>query len=159
MKKLIIIMLICLSGGATFAQSALSAATATYTAKSTPDTLVNADTSYLYNNSIYTTDYNVGWQCSIANVTGTTGGTVQAQGSDDNVNWYPVIGSATEMTTQTTTVTVSGLTAGSTQAFMYKWPSHQFAYYRVRFISSGTQTSVMTGRQYLRKKVVAITSP
>ena len=157
MKPLFLILMICLTATVSFGQKPLNAYSGTgYVAKSTPDTTVNTDTTYLANTSGYTTDYNVGWEATITNVSGTTGGTVTAQGSDDNINWYPVVSSALEMTTQTTTITVSGLTGGATKTFTYKWPSHQFTYYRLQFITSGTQTSVMTGAAWLRKKVVIV---
>lgn len=155
-------MLICLIASASYAQpvsapagTALHAYNSTFTVKTTPDTTVNADTTYLANISSLTTDYNVTYRGALQNVTGTTGGYIYAQGSDDYLTWYNVHRSGIESTVSTDSITVS-LTSGAVQTFNYKWPSHQYYFYRIVFRATGTQTSVMTGTADLRKKVVIV---
>lgn len=126
---------------------------------STPDTTVNVDTTYLvlankgdttgiqafneYEDLIYS------WSI-VPSISGTTTGTVTIEGSMTGVfsnstatisDWVVLISDVTQENTSSS-VSVSG----AAQAF-YRFilPKNQFKYIRIRFISAGTQTSVITG--------------
>lgn len=155
MKNILLILSLCLVSFGVTAQSTgsipLKAYNANFVAKATPDTTTNTDTTYLANVSALTSSYDVTYQVTLTNVSGTSTGTITTQGSDDGVIWYSVTGSTTEVAAQTLTVS---LTSAATMSPDWKWPTHFFAYYRVRYISGGTQTSVMVGKAWLRKRNV-----
>lgn len=154
MKKIIIIATIMLSGIMADAQTLtqpLLAYTAAYVRKSTPDTLVNTDSSYLATGAIQAF-YDMYFVVTNTKVSGTVGGTIVCQGSmtggTSNTEWNTIANNKAEAPFITDTFTATN----GTLRFEYHIPNHQFTYYRVRYINSGgTQSSVMTGTAYLRK--------
>ena len=108
------------------------------------DTTTNTDTSNLFTGAVL--GWNVGVQWVVKNVTGTTGGTVIYQGSNDNVNWYAVMTDTVICNSCLATVTVSGLTGAATTVKAALFKGFPFYYLRARYITSGTQTSYITGK-------------
>lgn len=144
----------------TFALTALNAAG---TVKATPDTTTNTDTTYLvlsdgstgikpyneYNDLVY-------YWSIVPGITGTTTGSIVLQGSmtgtfsasespiSDWVTLTPVTSYSTA-----DSVSYTSPAAGFTASRKYKQftiTTNQYKYHRIRFISGGTQTSVITGR-------------
>lgn len=155
MKKIIILVcgLIC----ATMAQAqsylqALKAYNAAFVYKPTPDTTVNTDTTYLVSGLI-DPYYDLSFVAINTKVSGTPAGSIIIQGSMDNF-----VSSVQTLTTNKaeaifTTDTVTAV--NGTTKIEYHFPNHQLSYYRIRYISSGTQTSVMTGTLWARKHSTA----
>lgn len=158
MKSILLIFLIALSGIMAHAQNLYlipQAYIGNFTLRTNgyPDTTVNADTSYLtVSSSALIGQYNVFIQGAVNNISGTTGGTVTCQGSNDFVTWYACSTSSVEPSGLTSSYTISSLTSAAVSSFGFYFPDHTFTYYRVRFISSGTQTSSVTGILWYRKR-------
>ncbi len=134
----------------TFGQSTrsgnLSAMTANGTLKSTPDTTVNVDTTYLYASRSDANQWDVTYEWSIVpSITGTTTGTIIVQGS--NTGTYAVVGDWVTLISDVTQYNGSSSISvtGSTTIGYFIFPRCQFKYVRIRYISAGTQTSVLTG--------------
>lgn len=108
------------------------------------DTTTNTDTSNLFTSSVL--GWNVGVQWVVKNVTGTTGASVIYQGSNDNANWYTVMTDTVVCNSCLATVTVSGLTSAATTTKAALFKGFPFYYLRVRYITSGTQTSYINGK-------------
>lgn len=118
------------------------------------DTTTNADTTYLVAGAL-TGYYDVVLHWINTQLSGTSGGTVIVQGSMVGGNtflsdWYTSKNSWTTIYTGavglTDTTTVSGTTRGE-----FKISANNWKYIRLRYISSGTQTSTLRGTLYLRK--------
>ena len=147
MTKSILLILCALSFTVSNAQisKAVSYYDATFTAKSTPDTTVNTDTTYLY----WDMKDQIGdlyFDIITTKLTGTAGGTIILQGSYDGTTWINVINDSSQAVI-TTTYTISN----TTHAY-YILKMHPFIKYRVRLIYSGTQTSVCTGSKLWYRK-------
>ena len=132
----------------------LSGMTAAGTVKAR-DTTTNPDTTYLVmttngDGSItYPGDLVYNW--TNTNISGTTGGSVIYQGSMTGTfavatGWTTLVNDKTGALV-TDTVTVSGTTKGTLIIKNNTWK-----YVRARYISSGTQTSVMTGTAYFYRR-------
>jgi hypothetical protein len=124
------------------------------------DTTSNTDTSYLYfatggvsgtKEIKYNNDLLIKW--TNTQLSGTSGGTVILQGSPTGTftnttgDWQTLINDKTQSVTLTDTVTVSGTTSGT---FIIR--SCPYRYIRARYISSGTQTSTLTGTAWVRPR-------
>ena len=122
------------------------------------DTCTNADTTYLF---LY--DANTGgikafnefedliytWSV-VPGITGTTTGTVTIEGSmtgnfsnslQPTSDWVPMISDVTQYN-GSSSISISG------SALMWEYfilPKNQFKYIRIRYITSGTQTSTISG--------------
>lgn len=120
----------------------------------TKDTTTNTDTTYLVyskDGSTVTpfTEYeDVVYEWVNTSITGTCAGTVIAQGSNTgtfagptNAGDWVTLTSSTAQYNGSSSITVT--TTLLSQYFVF--PNNQFKYIRLRYISSGTQTSVMTG--------------
>ena len=121
------------------------------------DTTSNTDTSYLYFATggavtALTTNNDVIVRWTNTNVSGTTGGSVIFQGSPTGTftnttgDWSTLINDKTQSLI-TDTVTVSGTTSAT---FIIR--SCPYKYIRARYISSGTQTSALTGTAWIRPR-------
>ena len=148
MKKIItllslIVLTTIIAQAQSFKPLTLTAQKADLTA-CTKDTTVNTDTSYLVTGLI--TSYS-DLEFNIVNtkLTGTSGGTIIVQGSPDNSNWYTMVNDKTQSLINDTT------TVSNTTRFQFVVKTHPYQYYRIRYISSGTQTSVMTGLVYIKQ--------
>lgn len=136
---------------------ALKAMTAAGVGKSTPDTTVNTDTTYLYLSDGTTSgvrlfdeyeDLIYYWSAT-PSITGTTtsGTTIIVQGSMTGTfatvgDWVTMVSDATQYNGGS-----SFSISGSTVLYNYFiLPRNQFRAIRVRMITAGTQTSVITGR-------------
>jgi hypothetical protein len=106
------------------------------------DTTVNTDTTilYLYSNTLNTPSKVRSIQATVTRLSGTTGGYVLLQGTNDRIVWKDV---------NTDTLTISSLSSGSQSKI---WTSDfqqskgtQYAAYRLWFKSTGTQTSILIG--------------
>lgn len=109
----------------------------------TNDTTVNTDTSFVWFGSVLGWNLTVQW--TETNVTGTTGGTVIYQGSNDNVNWYTLAADTTQCNACLASATISGLTAAATTTKLAIFRNFQFPYIRARLTTTGTQTSFING--------------
>lgn len=135
----------------------LKAMTAAGVGKSTPDTTVNTDTTYLYLSDGTTSgvkafneyeDLVYSW-AAVPSITGTTtsGTTIIAQGSMTGTfatvgDWITLIADLTQYNGGS-----SFSISGSTTLYNYfVLPRNQFKYVRLRMITAGTQTSVVTGK-------------
>ena len=118
------------------------------------DTAVNADTTYLqittgdsalhqYEDVVYE------WSV-VASITGTTAGTVIAQGSETGIfsnsgDWVTLVSDVTQYDGS------SSISVGATNITGYFiLPNVFFKYVRLRYITSGTQTSSITGTAYIK---------
>lgn len=157
----------------TFAQTrqifALKAVTQAGVGKATPDTTTNTDTTYLILPQTLTgtsaaikpyneySDLVYSWSL-VPGITGTTSGTVVLQGSptgnfsrssapvSDWVNLTPSTAYSTSDSTSYTGAHNGSGGFGATQLHRrFVMPNNQDKYQRIRFISTGTQTSVITG--------------
>lgn len=108
------------------------------------DTTLNTDTTYLYYGGIL--GWNISVQWNIVNVTGTAGATTIYQGSPDNVNWYVISTDTVQCNTCLATAVVSGLTSAATVTKAAIFKNFPFANFRARTITSGTQTSYLSGK-------------
>lgn len=148
MKKIIILALVMCVSFAGFGQgkNALVPYKANFTKKTNgADTTSNTDTTYLVLPGIDIRGYQ--FQADITNtkVSGTVGGSVIMQGSNDFSNWFTVKNYASVVVGVSDTTT---LTNTNSQIFTYGLHSCDFLYVRWRFITSGTQTSYPTGTIY-----------
>lgn len=122
------------------------------------DTTSNTDTSYLYfatgsavTDIKYNNDVLIKW--TNTQLSGTSGGTVIFQASPTGTftnttgDWETLINDKTQSVTLTDSVTVSGTTTGT---FIIR--SFPYRYLRARYISSGTQTSALTGTAWVRPR-------
>jgi hypothetical protein len=150
MRKLITILLVAISA-TSFAQAtrteAFQNATAAGVVK-TRDTTTNTDTSYLWTSrSDFSNWDNVALQFACTQITGTTTCTIIVQGSNDattpvNGTWVTLKNS----TTQTVGLSDTGTVKNTTYTFQL--PSCQYKRLRVRVITGGTQTSILTGTYF-----------
>ncbi len=153
MKKIVLVLMVvlsacaaCMGQGTVRSNVALQRqkiASGVITNISVNDTTVNTDTSYLWYGNIL--GWNIQVQWTAANVSGTTGGTVIYQGSPDNVNWYTVLADVTQCSACTSSTTISSLTSGGKVSNAAVFKSFPFRYFRVQEITSGTQTSFVSG--------------
>lgn len=104
------------------------------------DTTKNADTSYAWFNSQYGWDLTM--QVTNTVLTGTTAGVITYQGSPDNVNWYSLISDSSQCKTCGYQLTVGASTITGCAQF----PKCKFPYVRAQIITTGTQTSILTGK-------------
>ena len=159
MKKIAIIVILAVLGinanaqNGEWASQAMSGYTAALAAKSL-DTASNTDTTYLY----FTANgaaYNMHFKAVYTRISGTAGGTLLFQASDDNSNWFTLANNVEGMVTSqyADTATFSSLSSGSsTKDFFYVGTkAYKFKYFRIRLITSGTQTGSFAGTTYYRK--------
>lgn len=157
MKKLIAIIALAATTITAQAQSfragTFSAVTAAGTVKAL-DTTTNTDTTYLWDGRA---DHNQ-WGCSFqfinTQITGTTTMTVLVQGSNDATsavtgNWYSLINDKTQAIGSVDSLTTKNVYS------TFNLPACQYKYIRIRNITGGTQTSVMTGKWWLYSKYSA----
>ena len=110
------------------------------------DTTTNTDTSYLVAGvGLNLLGYQ--WQADVINtkVSGTVGGSVILQGSNDLTTWWTVKNYSSVITGVSDTTTLTNTTS---QTFTYGLHSCDFKYVRLRAITSGTQTSYLRATLY-----------
>jgi hypothetical protein len=103
------------------------------------DTLTNADTAY-YDATIVGAKQCVSFQVNVTKLTGTLAGKIDVFGSIDGTNWIP-----TALVSQQTITDASGVFAAVLTSNSYKK-------YRLRVITSGTNTS--SHRAYLLYRAI-----
>jgi hypothetical protein len=132
---------------------AMQGYTAALAAKSL-DTASNTDTTYLYFTAV-SAGYNIHCKAVYTRISGTAGGTLLFQGSDDNSNWFTLANNleGTVSSQYADTATFSSLSSGtSTKDFFYAGTkAYKYKYFRIRLITSGTQTGSFAGTTYYRK--------
>jgi hypothetical protein len=155
-------IIMAILGCAIFSVNDVQAQAATYTLKGmtaagvvkAKDTTTNTDTTYL----VYSTDgstvgsfnyyEDITYEWVNTSITGTCAGTVIAQGSNTGTfagptnagDWVTLVSDVAQYNgSSSITVSVGMLS----QYFVF--PNNKFKYIRLRYISSGTQTSVLTG--------------
>lgn len=157
MKKYIAIAVLLLTSVLGFAQGTtrtgtLAGRTAAGAVKAR-DTTTNTDTSYLYYGSGDANNWNVSLLFVNTQISGTTGNTMLVQGSNDattavNGHWYTLKNSTLQsISAQAAGIADTATTVGT--YFQFNIPNCQYKYLRIRNITSGTQTSVMTGSYWL----------
>jgi hypothetical protein len=161
MKKIAIILFLAVLGinanaqNGEWASQAMSGYTAALAAKSL-DTASNTDTTYLY----FTANgaaYNMHFKVTYTRISGTAGGTMQLQGSDDNfasqADTLSNVVAGINTSQYADAPTFSSLSSGSSTKHFYivGTTPYKFKYYRVRLITSGTQTGSFAGTAYYRK--------
>lgn len=149
MKKIGLILGLLLITAVSFAQTGqrtgpLKAYNAQGVAQPAGDTTVNVDTSYAWNGASDNSQWNQGMQFVCTTLTGTCTPSIVVQGSNDattitNGTWYTITNNTTQVSTNVNTGTVAGTT------YLFVIPLCQFKYIRVRNITSGTQTSILSG--------------
>jgi hypothetical protein len=157
MKKYIAIVVLLLTSVLGYAQGTQRTVTLkAYTAAGVVkvrDTTTNTDTSYLWLPGGEANSWNVGLNFVNTQITGTTGNTMIVQGSNDATSvltghWYTIKNSVTQsITSQALGIADTATTVGV--YFQFNVPTCQYKYLRIRNITSGTQTSVMTGTAWL----------
>jgi hypothetical protein len=119
---------------------------ALFVAMTTPDTTTNTDTSYLVIGPV-SPSYSILFQWTSTKISGTPGGYAIFQGSEDKVNWYNLSTNKVESPVLTDSVTIlNGTTLG-----IFSVQNHNFLWYRLRDITSGTQRATITGTAWLQK--------
>lgn len=114
------------------------------------DTLTNVDTAYLL--ATISGIYDLNFKLTITKISGTVGGTALLQGSPDNSNWFTINSTAQDFAASQfqSSATVTNGTAD------YWWnvpaTNHVYRYYRIRVITSGTQSCAPTGTAYLHPR-------
>lgn len=119
--------------------------------KTTVDTTTDADTTYLYPSFGANNEYGditYAWAV-VPSITGTTTGTVVVQGSQTGTfarsGGSAANGDWVNLTSSTAEYTFSGSISGTTTIYGYcMLPNNQFKYTRLRYVTSGTQTSKIT---------------
>lgn len=113
----------------------------------TRDTVTNTDTTYL--TATITGSYDLIFKTTVTKISGTVGGSMLLQGSVDNSIWFTLANSTSNIASgqMSDTATVTNATA----SYHWRLDNHKWQYYRVRYISSGTQTSYPSGTVYYRK--------
>ncbi len=160
MKNILLMTLFCIAGLLSSAQDGvtvpypMSASAASGTVYNNLDTVVNTDTTYL----TFTAGaaYNMHFVATVTKITGTVAGAICLQGSD--------VGGTTNSNWDSLTNVVSGITVSNYNDYAtvsngtasYDWfvnglTTYKYRYYRLRYISSGTQTSSFSGITYFRK--------
>lgn len=152
MKKLLsILLLVAFVMSASISTSAQSLMAETDPAGATSTVNTNGDTSYhtismpgqTFNYDLLT------FTIKGTKLTGTiSGGAATLWGSNDNVRWYAVYGSSTAAMADT--VTTISLTDASVDLAFHVTKT-RFVYYRIRVITTGTQTSGYDCRVFGRK--------
>lgn len=158
MKKLLFVFVLLSAITSAYAQSSrtgtFNAATSAGVVKAR-DTTTNTDTSYLWNGR---SDHNQWGNVSLlfvnTELTGTTTNTMLVQGSDDATSvtsghWYTLKNSTVQTAGTSDTATTKNT------YYIFNIPNCQYKYLRVRNITGGTQTSVMTGTYYLSSPYIA----
>lgn len=109
---------------------------------------MNADTSiiYIYSSALSVPSKVRSIQATVKNVSGTTGGYVLLQGTNDLLVWKDI---------NTDTLIITGLSSSGYASKI--WTSEfkqsngtQYARFRLWFKTTGTQTSIMTGTMLRR---------
>lgn len=135
------------------AYNTLTAYTANFTRKTTPDTMVNTDSSYLVANTMDYRNFDLNFVYTLTKVSGTiSGGTVVFQGTNDDSQWWTLKSSAIQSVETADTVTLTN--ASITKQFNIL--QSQYSHVRARFIPTGTQTSVANGKVYYTPRKVKI---
>ena len=162
MKHIVIAIAFILCAGFANAQSNRSGTFNQVTAAGTVknigsnDTLSGADTAYLWNGR---NDHNqwstVALKYVVTQLTGTTTCTMIVQGSNDATsatsgNWTTLENYVEGSVGLVDTGTVKNTT------YQFLIPNCNFKYLRVRAITSGTQTSILSGSYYLAAKYVGL---
>lgn len=146
MKKIALIALLMCIAFVDYGQGyvSLTPYTAAFAKKTTPDTTVNTDTTYLVCATTSVQNYPIQVDITNTKVSGTVGGSVIMQGSNNLTTWWTLKNYSTDMygTSDTTTLTNATLT------MPYGLSVCRYKYLRWRFITSGTQSSVPTGTLY-----------
>jgi hypothetical protein len=163
MKTLFSIAILITFSVASFGQTtrtgSLIPKTAAGVTKTTPDTTVNTDTTYLYSGRSDANQWNISYSwTAIPSISGTTTsvtvvvpqgsntGTFAAYGSGDWVNLITDATQATVIAPAQTSGTYPVHISGSTAVYGYlQLPKCQFKYVRLVVVTAGTQTSVYTG--------------
>lgn len=147
MKK--ILFLIALFGFLGAYEAQAQAFTQRMSVSAAEDTLTNTDTAYL--TTSVTGSYDLQFKLTVTKISGTVGGAVILQGSNDNSTWFSLNsgdnGAADTQYQDTATVT------NGTASYWWNLPkvNATYQYYRLRHISSGTQVSAPVGTLYYRK--------
>jgi len=143
----------------------LKAMTAAGAYKATPDTTTDADTTYLYLNDgtagairAYTQYQDLVYNFNLyPSLSGTTTGAITIQGSMTGTHsvssaptsdWVTLTPITTYSTSDSVSYTSPAAGGGVWGARMYRQfviPASQYKYQRIRYISGGTQTSVLNG--------------
>ena len=152
MKKLILAALLMCIAFVDYGQLSISLVpySAALAKKSTPDTLVNVDTTYLYLNTLDLRDYHINAVLTNTKVSGTiSGGTIIMQGTNEttnttSTNWWTLKNYATQSVSSADTVTLTNATI----TMDWNLNASFYRYLRFRIISAGTQTCVPTGTVY-----------
>lgn len=150
MKNLLILIAVLIGVNTCYAQTkqtsiTMGAMTAAGVNKAR-DTTANVDTTYLTFKSSGV--YNYHFKATVTKISGTVGGSAILQGSPDNSRWYTlnnaVSGIDSNAYVYANTATLTNAT--NTYDWFYGGTSvFNFPYFRIRFIMSGTQSSVPTG--------------
>jgi len=133
MKKIVSLIAFLLFSVAAFAQAPLKTTT---TGTATTTTVTNAAYTYLYSSGPIAKNYaptGVTVQVNFTRNSGTAAGTVSLWGSLDNVNW------------EIATTDSSSLSNTASQTKFMKATGLKYPYFRVRFISTGTQSTTISG--------------
>ncbi len=124
--------------------------------RSMPDTLTDADSSYLYWNGL-SAAYDVFAEVVYTRTSGTAGGTILLQGSNDGgITWFTLssVAAGTILSQyEEDSAVFASLSSGAVRKYWIIQGNSAWRYKDIRafLITSGTQTGYLTGKLYYRK--------
>lgn len=146
MKKILILLACAGFAGVAKAQTSSKA----LTVAAAEDTLTNTDTAYM----LATIDgiYDLKFKLTMTKISGTVGGAAILYGSDNNSDWFAI--NSTDQDLAASQYQDTATVSNGTASYWWNVPSANatFKYYRIRVITSGTQSSAPTGTVYAKKR-------
>lgn len=124
--------------------------------RSMPDSLTDADSSYLYWNGL-SAAYDVFAEVVYTRTSGTAGGTILLQGSNDGGATWFTLSSVSEGTIpsqyEEDSAVFASLSSGAVRRYWIIQGKNAWRYKDLRafVVTSGTQTGYLTGKLYYRK--------